>query len=265
MKIREKFGWNIKLATLLILASLILYIIQTTIFSQPKTELFYLGINLVFLPIEALIVVIVIQTAISEREKKLMLDKLNMVIGAFFSEIGTEILTEISKFDSKSSKTSKILIINSKWEDEDFDHAKKNINSMSYHLKICRENIDSIEFLMKSKQFLKEKRKFMLALLENPNLLEHESFTDLLRSVFHLTEELDKRSDLYNLPNSDYKHMKKDVERVYNNLIFEWLNYMEHLKNSYPYLFSLAMRTNPFDPNKTVVIQDTENNETYED
>jgi hypothetical protein len=24
---------------------------------------------------------------------------------------------------------------------------------------------------------------------------------------------------------------------------------MKHLKNSYPYLFSLAVRTNPFDPN----------------
>jgi hypothetical protein len=40
-----------------------------------------------------------------------MLEKLNMVIGAFFSEVGTEFLTEISKFDSKS-RTSKILIIN---------------------------------------------------------------------------------------------------------------------------------------------------------
>ena len=78
---------------------------------------------------------------------------------------------------------------------------KKNINSMTYHLKISRENIDSIEFLQKSKIFLKEKRMFMLTLLENPNLLEHESFTDLLRSVFHFTEELDKRPELYNLPN----------------------------------------------------------------
>ena len=31
-------------------------------------------------------------------------------------------------------------------------------------------------------------------------------------------------------------------------LIIEWLAYMKHLKESYPYLFSLAVRTNPFDP-----------------
>lgn len=52
-----------------------------------------------------------------------------------------------------------------------------------------------------------------------------------------------------------------DVEMVYNQLIFEWLDYMEHLKNSYPHLFSFAMRTNPFDPNKTVVIHEVENGE----
>jgi hypothetical protein len=30
---------------------------------------------------------------------------------------------------------------------------------------------------------------------------------------------------------------------------------MEHLKNDYPYLFSLAVRTNPFNPNATVEVE----------
>jgi len=259
MKILERFSWNMKIAGLLIFASLILYFAQTIIFKEPKTELFYLGINLVFLPIEALIVVIIIQTGINEREKRLMLEKLNMVIGAFFSEVGTELLTEISKFDSKSTKTSKILIINSRWENEDFEHAKQNINALIHNLMITPDNIGASDFLYRTKLFLQENRMFLLALLENPNLLEHETFTDLLRVVFHLTEELDKRETTYDLPASDYKHLKHDVQRVYDLLIFEWLNYMEYLKNNYPYLFSLAMRTNPFDPNKNVIIRNGEN------
>ncbi|MBA7569274.1 hypothetical protein ES708_11013 [subsurface metagenome] len=36
--------------------------------------------------------------------------------------------------------------------------------------------------------------------------------------------------------------------------ISEWLDYMKHLKNNYPYLFSLAMRTNPFDANASVEV-----------
>ena len=58
------------------------------------------------------------------------------------------------------------------------------------------------------------------------------------------------------LPESDYEHLKLDTERVYNLLIYEWLQYMEHLMNNYPYLFSLALRTNPFDPDAKVEIPD---------
>jgi hypothetical protein len=101
-----------------------------------KLNFFYIGMNLVLLPIEILIVVIIIQTGINEREKILTLENLNMVIRAFFSEVETELLTEISKFDSKSTKTSKFLIINSCWEDVDFEHIKKNINSLAHSLMI---------------------------------------------------------------------------------------------------------------------------------
>jgi plasmid maintenance system killer protein len=86
--------------------------------------------------------------------------------------------------------------------------------------------------------------------------LEHETFTELLRAVFHLTEELEKRNDLRQLPRADYEHLELDTERAYRILIYEWLQYMEYLMNEYPYLFSLALRTNPFDPNAKVEIED---------
>lgn len=86
-----------------------------------------------------------------------MLEKLNMVIGAFFSEVGTELLTEISKFDSKSSKTSKILVINSRWAEQDFDHAKKNINSMTYHLKSAEKILIPSNFCKDPRCSLKKK------------------------------------------------------------------------------------------------------------
>ena len=45
------------------------------------------------------------------------------------------------------------------------------------------------------------------------------------------------------------------MQRGYVLLIQEWLAYMAHLKTRYPYLFSLALRTNPFDPFATPEIQ----------
>ena len=38
-------------------------------------------------------------------------------------------------------------------------------------------------------------------------------------------------------------------------LIKEWLVYLQHLKREYPYLFSLAVRTNPFDPGASVEVR----------
>jgi len=34
----------------------------------------------------------------------------------------------------------------------------------------------------------------------------------------------------------------------------QWLNYMRYLKNSYPYLFSLAARMNPFNLQRSPVV-----------
>jgi len=85
--------------------------------------------------------------------------------------------------------------------------------------------------------------------------LEHESFTELLRAVFHLREELLSRRDLIQLPDSDYAHLALDIRRAYTFLVHQWLDYMKYLKKNYPYLFSLSMRTNPFDPGASAVVK----------
>jgi hypothetical protein len=38
--------------------------------------------------------------------------------------------------------------------------------------------------------------------------------------------------------------------------VLEWLSYMHHLRKTYPYLFSLSMRTNPFNPDASPVVKD---------
>jgi len=87
------------------------------------------------------------------------------------------------------------------------------------------------------KAFLLSKRNFLLRLLENPNLLEHDSFTNLLWAAFHLTDELSFRRDLKLLTITDQQHLFNDIKRVYSQIIAEWLAYMQHLKAEYPYLF----------------------------
>jgi hypothetical protein len=70
-----------------------------------------------------------------------------------------------------------------------------------------------------------------------------------LWAVFHLAEELENRSDLSNLSAPDLAHLSADLKRAYAAIAGEWLDYIRHLKITYPYLYSLAVRLNPLDPN----------------
>jgi hypothetical protein len=178
-----------------------------------------------------------------------MLKKLNMVIGAFFSEVGTPLLKYFSKFDINAQELSKHLIVDNDWSPEHF-------TQMQVVLKKHEHKIDSkAGDLPELQSFITNKRAFLLRLLENPNLLEHDEFTELLWAVFHLAEELSYRTSVTDLPESDYKHLNGDIRRAHTLLVREWLSHMEHLKKDYPYLFSLAVRINPFDPNASVEVK----------
>lgn len=91
-------------------------------------------------------------------------------------------------------------------------------------------------------------------MLENPVFQEHGNFTELLRAVFHLRDELLNRTDLTGLPDSDRTHLEGDIVRIFQLLTLEWLNYMQYLKENYAYMLSLAMRVNPFDSDASAVV-----------
>lgn len=180
------------------------------------------------------------EAVLSRREKQERLEKLNMVIGAFFSEVGTTLLRAFTRADPNLDEIRGACAISPSWGAQDFAALQQRLASHPYAVAI--ESID----LSWLKAFMIGERAFLLSLLENPMLHEHESFTALLWAVFHLADELSYRDDLSALPASDLAHLATDMERAYAYLGVQWLAYMEHLKAAYPYLFSLAVRTNPF-------------------
>jgi hypothetical protein len=218
-------------------------------------ELYGLG-DLAFLPIEVLLVVLVVDWAIGEQEKRSQLTKLNMVIGIYFSEVGTALLKAFSSFDPEVETIRNELLVKSTWAPRDFADASARLKKHKYRLAYERNDPKALQFLQNLRSFLLSQRAFLLRLLENPNLLEQEAFTEQLWAVFHLTDELYYRSELTSLPDGDYQHLAVDAQRAYRALTSEWLKYMAHLLKRYPYLFSLALRTNPFDPSASPIIAD---------
>jgi hypothetical protein len=245
----KHFRWQIVLGISLVVLSALFYLFHYVIFKDPHHIFIYLLGDIAFVPIEVLLVTMIIHTLLEEREKRSRLEKLNMVIETFFSKTGTKLLTYFSDFDPKLDNIRKNLVVTSNWSDKEFTRVRRGLKRYDYSVDIRKVELHGLS------SYLSDKRDFMLRLLENPTMLEHETFTDLIRAVLHLTEELSRREYLAQLPNTDYDHLAGDIKRAYGLLVNEWLDYMKYLKNNYPYLFSLAMRINPFDLEASPIVK----------
>ena len=244
----KSFRWKIWLGLSLLWLSVVFYIINYLIFHDVDHMVrLFLG-QLGFLPISVLLVTIIINQLLNLHAKRSKLAKLNMVIGAFFSEVGLELLRMLCALDVNNQGFHKTIKSINQWPPQAFIAFKQSLPQKNFDFQLTPGDLDSL------RSFLLGKRDFMLRLLENPNLLEHDAFSNLLLAVFHLTEELAQRHDLGHLPKHDQEHLGGDLQRVYLLLIGQWLDYMQHLRDNYPYLFSLALRTNPFDPQARVEI-----------
>ncbi len=238
----DRIRWQLLFGLFLIVMSVLTYLMHYAIFRDSHHIFIYLLGDIAFLPVEVLFVTLIVDRLMSAREKRSMMKKLNMVIGAFFSELGNQLLTSLSDFIPNFEDLRAELVKNNDWSDKSFVNIGKRLKSFDYHVENQRGDLEEL------KKILMEKRNFLLRLLENPNMLEHESFTDLLCAVFHLTEELACRGDFAACPLNDQHHLSGDIKRIYVLLIVEWLSYMRHLRDEFPYLFSLASRMNPLNP-----------------
>jgi hypothetical protein len=236
------------LGLIFLMMAFILHFIHFLIFHDVYYLFFYLLLDIAFLPLEVFFVVLVVERMLATREQKVMMQKLNMVIGAFFSEVGNELLScFLDGFKGRDDLCNN-LTVSQQWDHQNFKNALKYTTT-------CAFEPDSLKLdLAKLRKLLVAKREFLLRLLENPNLLEHERFTDLLWATFHLTEELEARPSLENIPSADLVHIFNDIQRAYGYLLKEWLYYVEHLKKNYPFLYSLIVRTQPFRENPSPVI-----------
>ncbi len=234
----------------LLTASAIAYTIHYFIFKDAHHIFIYMLGDLGFLFLDVLLVILLLERLLNRRDKKALLGKLNIVIGTFFSEVGLGLLKRINVFVENWQELEKDCEISLEWEKKDFKRAIGAANEFPFAIDI------RVEYLLELREHLIAKRPCLMRMLENPNLFEHEQFTDLLWAIFHLTEELSFRGDeLENLPEKDYKHIAEDLRRAYSQLTEQWLLYTLHLKENYPFLFSLAARINPMNPAASPIVK----------
>lgn len=237
----KPLDWRLKWGLLFLLIACFFNTTHYLVFHDADYIMKFVLAQLGFLPISVFLVTMVLNQLLARRDKRVLLNKMNMVIGAFFSEVGNGLLSFVEG-DDKELRLAEKMAITGNWQKSDFEAAKRIASDSNFKASCKREDF------LKVRLFLAAKRDFLLTLLANPNLLEHDSFTEMLWAVLHLTEELGCRLDLRELPDSDVEHLKGDVSRAFRAVLLQWLSYMAHLQQEYPYLFSLAVRTNPFIP-----------------
>ena len=227
----KKFKHYFIVSLALLALSSILFVVHYIVFGDGYNTAYYSLMNLCFIPINSLVVTIILENFIDYKAKQDRMEKLNILIGIFFTEVGSKLMHLIINAD-KDAKNSVVCFDN-------LDSVKKNLISHDYNIDIKDIDVDVIKVL------LVENSTLFINLVSNENLHQHEKFTDLLMSVIHLRDEIIfMENDKYHELNIN--HLEHDILRVYRNITLMWVDYLEYLNKSYPFLYNNAIRVNPF-------------------
>lgn len=237
---RDRLVWELRVAAALIASSVILFAVHFLFYRDQQHIYFWTLTDLAFLPLSVLVTTLFINRLLSVRDRALRRDKRNMLSGIFFSSLGAPLLARFTRWDSAIDRLRQAFGNPDSWRGQMDDRkAAALLSGYAFEVAPTRDGIQALRVLFA------DKTDFLIRLLENPNLLEHEAFTDLLLAVLHLAEELAARQDLSVIPDSDLRHLAHDTKRAYTLLVREWVVHLGYLKTTYPYLYSLAVRANP--------------------
>lgn len=240
------FKGKLILGVLLISLSIAIYFLQIVLFNDSRNTEFYFLQDMAFVPLQVLFVTLILDEILNMREKQLKVKKMNLIISTFYSELGITLIKGLSEFILNFDQLKSELNANTNWSNINSQKMRKTINNFKVIADSRKGNLESL------KNYLIDQKSYMLTVFENPNLMEHDAFTDMLWAIYHIADELDHREEILTLPQTDMQHISGDIERAYKLLVSEWTYYMNHLDREYPYLYSLAARKNPFSDNQVI-------------
>ncbi len=237
----------------LIILSIVLHYLHVIIFKDLHHTMIFLVADIAFVPLEVFFVTMVLDKILEKREKATLIVKLNMLVGLFYSKLGQDLLDLFTVADKNISEIRANCQVDLSNYEMDFKHAKQSMLEHKH-----RVSVDQIN-LLELKEILDKQEPFLVNMISNPALLEHDTFSDLLLSLFHLREELELRNvsgDQSEMKDYVLDHLRIDINRAYRHLSIEWVDYMQHLKEKYPFLYVTAIMKNPYDKRDVATIEE---------
>ncbi|MDB2043369.1 hypothetical protein, partial [Clostridium perfringens] len=160
--------------------SLVLHYVHYLIFQDLHHTLIFLFADIAFIPMEVFFTTLVIDKLLEKREKEHLRDKLSMLIGVFFSELGTDILNTFVYADDNTEIIAKEALVTKEWNKNEFKNLEKLVDEYEYDIDIKKVDLIALE------KKLNAQKDLVINLITNPMLIEHEEFSDMLMSILHL-------------------------------------------------------------------------------
>ena len=116
--------------------SLFLHYVHYLIFQDLHHTLIFLFADIAFIPMEVFFTTLVIDKLLEKREKEHLRDKLSMLIGVFFSELGTDILNTFVYADDNTEIIAKEALVTKEWNKNEFKNLEKLVDEYEYDIDI---------------------------------------------------------------------------------------------------------------------------------
>ena len=223
--------------------SIVLLIIHHWIFHENGYWASFLLLHeIALMPLEFVVVTLGLEQILELTNKRENQAKISMIESVFFSESGSDMLRYLFSCDADKDieEIRSIMDVQRDWSAKQIRQARAAVKNITYEVDSSKIDFFGLHY------HLSTRHSYFLKVIENPALSGHERFTELLLHIYHLWEELECRTDLYNLPPDDREYLCKAVNAVYKELAIEWMQNATDLLLHQPERLHHVIRTNPF-------------------
>ena len=229
-----------QIVLLLLCTSVVLYVLHYLVFR----DLHHIGIfflhELAGMPLEVILVSLFFDKLIEKTHEEENQSKLSIIETLFFNESGGNMLRYLSSFDPNFSQLASILSVRMDWKSIDYQAARLQLKDYSFHLDVEKVDFFGLHY------HLDERHSYYRNILENPALTQSSEFTELVMKIYLMWEELDCRTDLYNLDLHEKHYLGELLTEIYEELVVYWLdNAHNHSIHNRPRLHRV-IETSPF-------------------
>ena len=229
-----------QLILLLLCASALLYAIHYLIF-RDLHHLAIFGLHeLAFVPLEVILVTLGLDQLVEKTHREEARSKVSIIETLYFNESGGTMLRYLTSFDPDAARLRELLQVTEDWHSSDFRQAIRQLKSYPFLLDLDRIDFFGLHY------HLSQRHEYYRSMLENPALTQSEAFTEMIMKIYLLWEELDGRTNLYQLPEKDRNYLAELLHEIYRELTEYWLDNVYNHSIHNRFRLHRAVKSNPF-------------------